>query len=52
MLLTFEDQEVKLVALGKANELDDVGVVDTSHDLDLFEDVGSLQSQHRIEWVT
>ena len=53
-LLTFKDQEVKLVALGKADELDDVWVIDTSHDLYLFEDVGSLYSQHGclVDWGT
>ena len=54
MLLTLKDQEVELVALGKADELDDIWVIDASHDLDLFEDVGSLYSQHGclVNWGT
>jgi hypothetical protein len=40
--LTLEDQKVEFVTLGEADKLDDIGVIDTSHDLNLFEDVGSL----------
>jgi len=32
-----------LVTLEEALELDDTGVVDTTHDLDFLEDVGSLR---------
>jgi len=45
--LTFEDQKVELIALGKADELDDIGVIDTSHDLNFLEDVCSLYCQHK-----
>lgn len=40
--LTLEDQEIVLLALEEADELDDSRVIDTSHNLDLFEDVGAL----------
>jgi hypothetical protein len=45
--LTLENQEVEFVAFGEADKLDDIWVIDTSHNLDFFEDVGSLdQSVH------
>lgn len=37
-----EDQEVVLIALAKADQLDDVRVVRSSHNLYLFENVGAL----------
>lgn len=40
--LTFENQEVVLVRLGEADELDDRWVIRSSHDLDLLQDVGAL----------
>ena len=42
-----EDQEVVLVALAKADQLDDVRVVRSSHNLDLFENVGALNHERR-----
>lgn len=41
-MLTFKDQKIVLFALEEADELDDTRVIDTSHDLNLFEDVCSL----------
>jgi len=43
MIRTFKDKEVVLVALEEALELDDAGMIDTAHNLDFFENVGSLQ---------
>jgi hypothetical protein len=40
-----EDQKVVLVALAKADQLDNVRVVRSSHDLDFLENVGALISQ-------
>jgi hypothetical protein len=37
-----EDQKVVLVALAKADQLDDIRVVRSSHNLYLFENVGAL----------
>lgn len=38
----FEDDVVVLPRFGEFNELDDVGMVELSHNLNLFEDVGTL----------
>lgn len=38
----FENNIIVLARFGKVNEADNVGVVQLSHDLYLFEDVGSL----------
>lgn len=35
-----------LITLEEADELHYTRVIDTSHDLDLFEDVGALDHQH------
>jgi hypothetical protein len=40
-----QDQKVVLIALAKADQLDDVGVVGSSHDLNLLEDVRTLHRQ-------
>lgn len=37
-----QDDVVVLLGLGKFDELDDVGVIELAHDLNLFEDVGTL----------
>lgn len=37
-----EDDEVMLAGFGKVDEANDIGMVQLSHDLNLFEDVGSL----------
>ena len=34
-----------LVRLEEVEKLDDTGVIDPAHDLDLFEDVGALNGQ-------
>lgn len=39
----FEDDVVVLARFGEVNQLDDVGVVKLTHDLDFLEDVRSLQ---------
>lgn len=39
----FKDKEVKFVALAETDKLDDVGVICSSHDLNLLQDVGTLQ---------
>ena len=39
---TFEDQEIVLVALEKADQSNDTGVIDPAHDLNLFENICSL----------
>jgi len=46
--LTFKNEEVEFVAFGEANQLDDVGMIDTSHDLNLFENVGSLRQSVQV----
>jgi hypothetical protein len=40
--LTLEDQKVVLVALEEAEQFDDTRMIDTAHDLDLFENVRTL----------
>jgi hypothetical protein len=50
--LTFKDEEVVLVRLEEVEELDDTGVIDAAHDLDLFEDVGALNGQPRSNLTT
>ena len=39
----FKYQKVVLFTLAKADQLDDVGMIGTTHDLNLFEDVGTLE---------
>jgi hypothetical protein len=39
----FKDKEVKFVTLAETDKLDDVGVICSSHDLNLLQDVGTLQ---------
>ena len=40
-----EDDVVVLSRFGKVDKLDDVGMVQLSHDLDFFEDIRSLQAR-------
>jgi hypothetical protein len=40
----FQHNVVVLPRLGEVDELDDVGVVELTHDLHLLEDVGTLQT--------
>ena len=42
-----EHDEVVLTRFGERNQLDDVGMIDLTHDLNLFEDVCSLSSSVR-----
>jgi hypothetical protein len=37
-----QDDVVVLAGFGEVDELDDIGVIELTHDLHLFEDVGSL----------
>ncbi len=46
--LTLKDKEVVLVALEEAQEFDDTGVVDTPHNLHLFENIRALESARTI----
>ena len=43
----FEDDVVILFGFGELDKLDDVGVVNLSHDLDFFEDVCALQNSQQ-----
>ena len=49
----FEDDVVSLTRFGKMDEFDDVGMVDLSHDLNFFEDVGALymESARTPQWL-
>jgi hypothetical protein len=44
-----EDEEVMLIALAEADQLDDVGVIRSSHDLHLLQDVGTLFLSQRMD---
>lgn len=37
-----EDDEVMLAGFGKVDEANNIGMIQLSHDLNLFQDVGSL----------
>ena len=40
----FQYDEIVLAGFGKGHQLDDVGMVQSTHDLNFFQDIGSLES--------
>lgn len=49
--LTFQDQEVVLIAFAEGDKFDDIWVVGSPHDLNLLENVGSLKNvEARSAW--
>lgn len=42
--LTFENKEIVLVTLAETDKLDNARVIGSAHDLNFFEDIGTLSS--------